>query len=109
MTKELGKIESIFFGKDDRGKLGLHITFTFGAKGVQWSEGFWDLSTVNHSENCVWTEKEREDLFLVLIKDISKYLNEAKVDKIDRLKNIPVELTFTGNLLKDWRILTEVI
>jgi hypothetical protein len=36
-------------------------------------------------------------------------LNDAKVNSVDRLKGVPVEATFDGNLLKEWRILTEVL
>jgi hypothetical protein len=40
---------------------------------------------------------------------LSKLLNEAKVSSVDKLKGIPVEVTFDGNMLKEWRILTEVL
>jgi hypothetical protein len=40
---------------------------------------------------------------------VSKLLKEAKVNSVDKLKGIPVEVTFDGNILKDWRILTEVL
>ena len=34
---------------------------------------------------------------------------DAKVNSIDKLKGIPVEVTFEDNMLKEWRILTEVL
>jgi hypothetical protein len=40
---------------------------------------------------------------------LSKLLKEAKVDSVDQLKGKPVEVTFDGNLLSEWRILTEVL
>jgi hypothetical protein len=40
---------------------------------------------------------------------VSKLLKEAKVDSVDKLKGKPVEVTFEGNTLKSWRILTEVL
>lgn len=40
---------------------------------------------------------------------ISKLLKEAKVDEVYQLKGKPVEVTFEGNMLKEWRLLTEVI
>jgi hypothetical protein len=41
---------------------------------------------------------------------LSKLLKEAKVDSVGKLKDIPVEVTFfEGNILKEWRVLTEVL
>jgi hypothetical protein len=36
-------------------------------------------------------------------------LKDAKVNSVDELKGKPVEVTFDGNMLKEWRILTEVL
>ena len=43
------------------------------------------------------------------LKNVSKYLKEAKVSSVDKLKGIPVEVTFENNTIKSWRILTEVL
>jgi hypothetical protein len=40
---------------------------------------------------------------------VSKLLKEAKVDSVEKLKGKPIEATFDGNMLKEWRILTEVL
>jgi hypothetical protein len=40
---------------------------------------------------------------------VSKLLKESKVDSVEKLKGKPVEVTFEGNMLKEWRILTEVL
>jgi hypothetical protein len=40
---------------------------------------------------------------------VSKLLKDAKVSSVDELKGKPVEVTFDGNMLKEWRILTEVL
>ena len=40
---------------------------------------------------------------------LSKLLNDAKVDSVDKLKGIPVEVTLEDNTLKEWRVLTEVL
>jgi hypothetical protein len=40
---------------------------------------------------------------------VSKLLKDAKVNSVDELKGKPVEVTFDGNMLKEWRILTEVL
>ncbi len=40
---------------------------------------------------------------------IIELLNQAKVDDVSKLKGKPVEIELDGNLLKSWRLLTEVI
>jgi hypothetical protein len=40
---------------------------------------------------------------------VSKLLRDAKVDSVEKLKGKPIEATFDGNTLKEWRILTEVL
>jgi len=40
---------------------------------------------------------------------LSKLLNDAKVDSVDKLKGIPVEVTLEDNTLKEWRVLIEVL
>jgi hypothetical protein len=108
LRKELGKIETVSFGIRD-GRLGLHLEFTFGAKGCIWSEWTWDFVSVERTNNAQWTELEREQRAVELMKKISRYLNEAKVTSISDLKNIPVECSFLGNMMRSWRVLKEVI
>jgi hypothetical protein len=64
---------------------------------------------IKRSENTKWTEEDRTKSIDESIRFISKLLKEAKVDSVDKLKNIPVEVTFEGMMLKEWRILTEVL
>jgi hypothetical protein len=40
---------------------------------------------------------------------ISDLLHDAKVDSVEKLKGVPVEILFEGNTLKEWRIFTEVL
>ena len=108
LRKQLGKIETISFGVED-GKLGLSLTFTFGSTGCIWYETIWDFATVEKTEYSKWTEMEREQEAVELMKKISKYLNEAKVSSITELKNVPVECSFSGNMMRSWRVLKEVI
>ena len=64
---------------------------------------------IKRSEHTKWTEEERTKGIDETIRFISKLLKDAKVDSVDKLKNIPVEVTFEGVMLKEWRILTEVL
>jgi hypothetical protein len=111
MEKRLGKIQSVKFGHGgyDDAHIGLSVTLSGGIWGVNDFKGCWDPEIIKHSNYCEWTEKDRSKINDETVRFISKLLKEAKVDSVDKLKNIPIEATFDGNTLKEWRILTEVI
>ena len=64
---------------------------------------------IKSSEHTQWTEQDRTNNIDDTVRFVSKLLSDAKVNSVDRLKGMPVEATFDGNLLKEWRILTEVL
>lgn len=111
--KVLGKIKSISFGITGYNDmmLGYSIEFSLngGSMGVFTNEGFLDYNKVKHTEHCKWTEEERDLGMVDTLKKLSDVFNLAKVDTIDKLKNIPVEVTLEGNTFKSWRVLTEVL
>ena len=111
MEKRLGKIEYVKFGIGgyNDSEIGLHLNFGGDGWGVSKSHSTWDAQRVERSKHCKWTEDERSKTYSELVRLVSKLLKEAKVDSVDKLKGIPVEITFDGNMLSDWRILTEVI
>lgn len=111
--KVLGKIKSIEFGITGYNDmmLGYSIEFSLdgGSMGTITTEGFLDYNRVKHNEHCKWTEEERDIGMVEMLKKLSDVLKQAKVDTIDKLKNIPVEVTLEGNTFKSWRVLTEVL
>jgi hypothetical protein len=111
MEKKLGKIESVRFGLGgyQEANLGLSVTLGNGSWGVGDFKGGWDAESIKWSENCKWTEEDRSKDYANTMRYLSKLLNEAKVSSVDKLKGIPVEVTFDGVMLKEWRILTEVL
>ena len=111
MEKRLGKIQSVSFGLGGYQEcmLGLSITLGNDGWGVGDFKGFWDPEQITRSENTQWTEEERDMRNSETMRFVSKLLNEAKVKDLSKLKNVPVEVSFEGNQLKDWRILTEVL
>ena len=111
MEKRLGKIQSIKFGIGgyQDAMIGLHITLGSTGWGVTDTKSAWDAETVQHTEHCKWTEKDRDAQYAEILRYVSKLLNEANVTNVNDLKGKPVEVTFNGNLLKEWRILTEVL
>ena len=111
MEKKLGKIDSVKFGLVgyQDAMLGISFTFMSGSCGVSSDKSAWDCNMVKHSDNCKWDESDRSKQYDEIMRFISDLLRDAKVDNIMKLSGKPVELTFEGSLLKDWRILTECI
>jgi hypothetical protein len=111
MEKKLGKIESVRFGHGgyQEACLGLSVTLSGGSWGVGDFKGSWDAELIKHTENCKWTEEDRAKGYDETMRFLSKLLKEAKVSSVEKLKGVPVECTFDGMMLKDWRILTEVL
>ena len=111
METRLGKIREVYFGLGGYlgAQLGLSLDFSGAGWGVSAFEGFWSPSEVECSPNSKWTDDDRDAAFSDLTRNIDKYLNQAKIRKVSDLKNVPVEVTFDGGILKSWRILTEVI
>jgi hypothetical protein len=109
--KVLGKIESVKFGltgyNDD--EFGICFKLSGGGYGVQTNTSFWDYNQVKRDKECQWTEEDRAKRFVEIVKYISNLLEDAGVNTIDRLKNIPIEMEFKENLLKSFRILKEVL
>jgi hypothetical protein len=111
MEKKLGKIERVSFGHGgyQESMLGLSVTLSGGGWGVNDFKGNWDAELVKHTEHTKWTEEERSKSYDETMRFLSKLLKEAKVSNVDKLKGVPVECTFDGTLLREWRILTEVL
>ena len=111
MEKRLGKIQSVRFGHGgyQDACIGLSVTLGDGSWGVSDFQGGWDPEMIKHSEHSKWTEKDRSKINDETVRFVSKLLKEAKVDSVDKLNNIPIEAKFDGNMLKEWRILTEVL
>lgn len=111
MEKKLGKIEDVRFGLGgyQGAMIGLHVTLGNSGWGVSDSRANWDAEQIKCSEHSKWLESDRDEWYAEIMRYVSKLLKEAKVDSVDKLKGKPVEVTFDGNTLKEWRILTEVL
>lgn len=111
MKKELGKIETIYVGHGgyQDSQIGLHITFSGKGWGVSTFIGTLDPEIISCDEHCKWSEEDRNRALMQTMRKISTLLNQAKVHTVSDLKNIPVEITFEDQTLKDWNILEEVL
>ena len=106
--KVLGKIDFAEYGTfEDRPFLmGLQLGFSMNGCGVM-SGGKY---TVNMSKQCKWySQEEREHIITLYADKVYELLNEARVNYVSQLINIPVEITIEDNTFKDFRILTEVL
>lgn len=112
LEKRLGKIESVNFGRCGYQEAQLGISFLFSGKdgwGVGFCKGEWDSEIIKCDKHCKWSEEDRTRNYAEIMRYVATLLKQAKVDNVYKLKGIPVECTFDGNLLKDWRILEEVL
>lgn len=112
IEKHLGKISSVKFGLGgyQDACIGLSLDFSFDrCCGVSNFKGAWSPSIIECDEHTEWTEKDRDKQLVEMIRFVDKLLHQAKVENVTQLKGIPVEITLDGNMLKDWRILTEVL
>lgn len=104
----LGKIANVRVGMGGYQEAMLGIWFTF--EGESWGcgtgEGAWAHSPDEHTK---WTVAEQDAVLAKTFRHIGEVLNAAKVDDVAKLRGAPVEVTFEGNLLRSWRVLTEVL
>jgi hypothetical protein len=107
--KELGKIQSATFGLGgyQDAQIGFWLSFGGDSWGVSGSGGgAWAMELSAH---CKWTEADRQHELASAAMKLAKTLEQAKKRQVQDLVGVPVEVTFDGNILKDWRILTEVL
>lgn len=107
--KEIGAIQAASFGWGGYGEsqVGLCVTLKFGGGSVVSSfDGEWGIK---HTENCRWTEEQRLKGLGETVMRLAKILRDAKKKHVDELVGVPVEVTLDGNMLKSWRVLTEVV
>ena len=106
--KELGKITHATFGLGgyQDAQIGLSLTFGGSGWGCSTFRGDW---AIDRSEHAKWTENDRIRQLGETVMWLRDILRKAKVDCVGNLVGIPVECTFDGNVLKEWRVLEEVL
>jgi len=108
MRKEIGKIQKIKFGYGGYQDAMIGVSFTLG--GESWGvSDFWGAWAGERCESTQWSEQDRINTLGETSMRISKILDDSKKKDLNDMLNVPIECTFDGNLLKSWRILTEVI
>lgn len=109
--KRLGKIEHVEFGHGGYQDAQLGLTLTLSGKGWGVGTGIYGgwSQTIKWSKNCRWTEEKRSADYAEMAREIDRLLIKAKVRSVDKLKGIPIEAEFDGMVLKDWRVLEDVL
>lgn len=111
MEKSLGKIESIRlgYGGYQDAMFGVSVTLAHGGWHCSDFIGTWAPSLMPCASYTQWTEADRDEQFAKVMRKIDQWMSEAKVDRLNQLVGVPVEVTVDGMQLSSWRILTEVI
>jgi hypothetical protein len=111
VKKELGKIQAAEFGFGGRDDVMFGATFKLGGEAwaVQDFWGCWSPSQIKVTAHTRWTEPERDKWLAENARRIDKLLHDAKARRFSDLVGKPIEATFDCDLLKEWRILTEVL
>lgn len=108
MRTELGKIRAASYGFGGYQDVQFGITFDLG--GESWGVGdFWGGWADKPSSHAKWTREEQIQWHGQTADRIYELLKSAKVSCVQKLIGKPVEVTFDGNMLKSWRVLTGVL
>ena len=103
--KYLGKITEVDYGKIEN-KFGLRVKLEFDGKKVE------DTFLNTYAFKEIIKPDKIEEYMMEVFKaqqKLWKLLKEAKVNCVSQLLGKPVEVEIENNLLKSWRILTEVL
>lgn len=105
---KLAKIESAKFGCfQDRDFL---FGMILGFSGKGWGVGCGGRYTINMSKDCRWkSDAEKKEWMEKTMQFAYDTIQTAKVDSVEELVGIPVEVTLEKNTFESFRILTEVL
>lgn len=109
IRKELGKIQGVTVGYGGYQDVQLGIGFYLGGKGWGVGAGEYRAWGTAVTKDTQWTEADRIKALGETFMKIKKWLDDAGVKDVYALKGKPIEATFEGDTLKDWRILKEVL
>jgi hypothetical protein len=109
--KNLGKISRVRFGFGgyQDAQFGLSLTFEGDGWGVSDFIGAGWATWIEVSPNSEWSEVDRDAGYAKMCRRIDSILQKAKVKDVSQLKDMPVEVSFNGNTISDWRVLEEVL
>ena len=86
--------------------IGLSLQFSGESWGCGHFDGQWAIKPSDHAK---WTDDERVRGLGETVMRLKEILEQAKVRHVEELVGIPVECTFEGMTLTNWRVLMEVL
>ena len=105
---KLGKINKVKFGSGGYDDAMFGVTFNLGGNG--WGVGdFWGMWSNPPSPHAKWTVEDQMKSRAETMTKLIDLMQKAKVNDLNKLQGIPVEVTFEFKSLKSWRILEEVL
>lgn len=108
IDRRIGKVQKVRYGNGvgyQDAMTGIQFTLGSAGWGVIDSWAAW----TTYSEGASYSKEEWMLQHGKVTLRIADLLLQAKVDQVVDLKDIPVEVTFDGGILKSWRVLTEVL
>ena len=108
IEKRLGKLANVRFGWGGYQEcmFGLSVSIEMDGSGVGDFRGPWGI---DRSDGAKWTEADRREEMADTMFYVRDLLKDANKMGVEELNGVPVEVTFDGNRLVKWRILTEVL
>jgi len=107
MTTKLGKITKVTLGTG--GYQEAQFGFSFEIEyGIYTTGDFWGTWS-ERSESAKYSMYEWREHWIEAMLRIKKIMGEAKVQEFSELIGIPVDITFDGERMTGWRILTEAL
>lgn len=107
--KELGRIQSATFGLGGYQDVQFGFWLTLGGEGWGVGASHGNAWSLERDKHCKWSEEDRREALADSALKLMDTLKKAKKQGVAELVGVPVEVTFDGNLLKSWRVLTEVL
>jgi hypothetical protein len=106
MQQKLGKIAKAAYGlSDGQSKFGLSVTLAFDGSMVDDFKGRYTV----RPPHAQYSQESYDQGIVDDRNELARLLIEAKASNVQDLVGKPVEITLEGNLLRSWRILTEVL
>lgn len=109
MIKRIGKIKEISFGFGGYNDAMLGVSVILGSDKESWGIGDFKGTWANRSDGAKWSVADQIKTWGETVAWVRDLLQDAKKLKVEDLAGTPVEVTFDGNSLKSWRVLTEVV
>lgn len=109
MEKRLGKIRDVKFGFGGYRDACIGLSMTLDSSGTCvniFVSGGWNSPP---SDGTSWTLMDQAKQQSEMVLKLTELMKQAKIEDITKLEGKPVEITFDGMILKDWRLLTEVL